>query len=120
MRRQLTGYIDGRRPVSAADDADGRGFLDREVHDTEFGEAECAEQRREYSELRGSAEKQRTRVRKQRAEIGERTDAHENDQRERTGLDTNHVGKVQQSVAGSDLDAGDVAEQPAKADRHEQ
>ncbi len=79
-----------------------------------------AQQGSEDAELGRSAEKERFRVRQKRAEVSERPDAHEDDQGKSARLDTHKVSKVQQPVAFCDARSGDVRQDPAEPDGHEQ
>ena len=68
----------------------------------------------------GSAKKQGSGVRKQRSEIGQCTNAHEDNEWKRARLDSNYVGEMQEAVARRNLNTRNIAEQTAETDCYEQ
>ena len=120
VRRKLAGNVDCRRAVGTTDDADGGSLSEVEVHHPHHRQAERSQQCCEDAKLCSGAEKQGFGVGEQRAKVGQRTNTHENDQWERTGLDAHDVRKVQQTVSGRDLDAGNVAQDSTETDGDQQ
>jgi hypothetical protein len=125
VRRQLGRDEDARRPVDRADDADGRRLVEREL-----AGRQRQQQHREDAELSGRADEHHARVGKQRAEVGHRADADEQEQREELGLDAGLIKRIEDALgllAGHDgaqvqahACAGDVRQDRAHADGDEQ
>jgi hypothetical protein len=86
LRGQLGCQPDGRRTVGAADDADGGGFAQTETDAGDGAQQQRAEESDENAELRRGAEQGGAGVGDQRTKVGHGADAHENQDREKTGL----------------------------------
>ena len=108
---QLRAEVDSRRAVSAADDADTGRFLNREAHE------HSADDRDENTELRRSAEQEGHGVGKQRAEVGQRADAHEYDDRVNLVTDTEH-DVIKESALVDNAGQRKVDYEAAESDRH--
>ena len=91
--RQLGGDEDGRRAVSAADDADGAGLAGGEAQQLR------AQEGQEDAQLGRSAQQQALRVGDQRGKVGHRAHAHEDQGRVDAQLDA-LVQVVQQAAVG--------------------
>ena len=96
MRSQLHRQEDGGGAVSAANDADGRGFIRGEPHE------QGHEERGGYAHLGRCAQKQGARSGKQRAEVRQGSYAQKDDGRENFSLDAQPDPVIQAPVDGGD------------------
>ena len=120
FRREHAGEIKRGRTVRAADNGDGRGLLQAEIEPAQVGQQQGAQQGREYADLGRGAENHRSRIGEQRPEVGQRAHAHENQQGENRGRQSDLVKLPQNAVTGGDFDAGYVGQQSAEGDRQQQ
>ena len=115
LGREAAAHVDRRRAVDRADDADRGGLVEREA------ERQREHQRAEDPELAGGAEQHQPRVLEQRAEVGHRADADEDQQREQLVADA-HAGRgcVSMPVGLDERRERQVGEDGAGADRQQQ
>ena len=101
-------------PVAGADDADGHGV--------ELAEPQGQGQQngQEDAELAGRPQHDDPGVGEQRPEVGHGADADEDQHREDLGADAEVVEEPQRPALGHELGLGDVDEDGAEADGHEQ
>ena len=76
IRCELRRQVNGRRPVGAADDADGSGFFNGESEHHRKAESD------EYADLRRRSQKKRIGIGKQRTEVRHGADAEKDQRRE--------------------------------------
>ena len=95
-------------------------FLEGEVEAGQLVEQNDAQQRAEDAELRRGSQQHDTRTAQQRAEVGHRADAHEDQQRQEVVLDAGVVDQPQQAIILAHAGEGGVDEETAEADGHQQ